>query len=370
MSSLQRPKFSIKRHTLGAMLDKASGALGSAGDIDILQYFKFVLDDSGLRIVSTDIDLTVLAQTSNVDIDVPGSFVVIADKLRKLVRLLELDDVVNFEVEERFRVHVFTSDVSWHLSGADPSEYPEVPDPSQVTWFTADREKFKNALRKVYPAAPIDGMRNVNMMIVDVTEHVVRATDGVRFAAMDIEFPFPIQLPIKSVPELLKFLSKAVSDQIYVASTDEVVLFKVDDDILMLTRIEIDFVDVSVIMKDVASNDRLLVVDRLSFIRALNRVKINADPDTNQVVLVAKRDGSYLYTSSKSGEDSKHTVLTDWPYDFEQTVIVNIDFLIDAVVAHDTPALTLALPSNESGPIAVIGDRGLVTIIRQFRRNI
>lgn len=368
------PTFTIKQIALEGLLEKASSGLGSgSSDNEILKAFQIQAypDHEGipsLLCVATDMDLTTIAKTPSVDITSPGTVVINGRKLTQIVSSLTAEDSITvepFDDEVTNKVRISSDDVSWVVVSERSSEYPTIPDPTEVTFSYVDRVSFAEALRKVSPAAPDDGLRP-SLMVIDVTTSIMRATDAVRFHSYEILLPFDMQIPVKAVPDLLRFLRLAVDSKIGIGFSDEDLMFKVDDDILATTAVVTEFMDMKPFLSDVKKNDKYLVLDKASLLKALTRVKLSADVDTSQIVISASRSEAKVIANNKLGEECVHELLTDWEHD-ETKIQVNVDYLDQAINAHATPNITIAIGDDETKPIAVMGEQGVVTILRQLR---
>ena len=146
--------FKIKQFTLATMLDKASGALGSKSDLEILRSFKITGEGDHLRCAATDTDLTVLARASAVEVIGEGSLCVNAQKLIQITRQLSDDDVITIKRDGK-HVLVSTQAVKWSLVAEDPDAYPPIPDPASAKFEMVDTKEFMRALSKVSCACAV-----------------------------------------------------------------------------------------------------------------------------------------------------------------------------------------------------------------------
>lgn len=358
-------QFRTKVFTLAAMTQKASGALGIGGDDNILRSFKMTAENGHLRCVATDMDLTVIAHADGVEVNGEGSVVMPAQRIKEILKELPAEETIEITIEDPRRASIRTGVASWTVLTDRPDDYPEIPDPVGVNFAMVDKESFASSLAKVAPACATDGLRP-QLMVIDVTGDRMRAHDGVRLHIIEQAMPFSFQLPIGAVPQLRSFLRLAVGDQIGFAQTEEAVLVQVDDDVLLITGVVTQFPDVKQHLQSVAANKRTMMLERTKLISAIRRVRISADEDSRQIEIIAEQAGARIQARNRMEETSVHALDTEWR--FEPTrVVLNADYLLDALLAHEKSTVILAVGENETTPVAVLGDRGLVTILKQLR---
>lgn len=356
--------FEIKQFSLAAMLDKAQGAIGSKTDMEILKAFKITADGSHVRCVATDTELTVLAITESVQVLSQGSVVIPADKLIPITKQLGPEEVISVHVDTT-KARIDASGIYWQVRCEDPNLYPPTPSPEDVEFQIIDRQEFSNALAHVALACSTDGLR-AELMVVDVVNGFMRATDAVRYHHVEIELPFEFQLPIGAVSQLQRFLRLAVEEQIGVAMVDGMLLFKVDHDILMSNAVSTQFPDVTNVMNSVKNNKRALHVSKDQLISAINRVRINADKDTNQVELVLSTGAVRVHANNKVDEVSEATMVADWLHP-DYRVVVNAEHFLDGIKAHQSQSIQILCGETDTAPISIVGDRGTTVIVRQLR---
>lgn len=361
--------FKIKQITLLGLTEKASSGLGSGStDQEILKAFQLeILDTSEPKLLcmATDLDLSIIAEATTFESIAPGVLVINAIKLKQIISSLESEDYISFTPLEENKVLISTESVEWVVVCENAMEYPEIADPGNAQFEEVDRMAFADNLRKVGAACPRDSLRP-GLIVIDINSDRIRASDGVRFHSVEMELPFDFQIPADAKDDLLKFLRLAVDDKIGIAEVDDHIMFKVDDDILIATAMVTEFIDMAPYMAEAAKNDKMLVLDKPTTLKALERVKVSVDKDTSQIRLLIKREGVKLEASNKLSETCTHELVTDWEHD-DRVVPLNIDHLTDAINAHATPTITVAIGENDDVPVAILGQQHVVTILRQHR---
>lgn len=356
--------FEIKQFSLAAMLDKAAGAIGQKSDMAILKAFNITSLDGQVLCVATDTELTVLASSDSVSTISPGSVVIPADKLMPITKQLGAEEVISISVNST-RARIETAGIFWQVRCEPTDLYPPTPSPANVEFQTIDRNEFTKALAHVSVACSTDGLR-AELMVIDVVNGYMRATDGVRYHHVEIELPFEFQLPIGAVGQLQKFLRLAVEEEIGIAMVDGMLLFRVDNDILMSNAVSTTFPDVTTILNSISANKRTLHVVKDALVSAVQRVRINADKDTSQVELRLEPQSVTVHANNKIDEESEAVLIADWAYP-SYRIVLNADHFLDGIRAHASQSLQITVGDTETSPVAVEGDRGTVVYIRQLR---
>ena len=226
--------FKVKQFILSSMLEKAAGAIGSKSDLEILKSFMFTVQRGKILCVATDTELTVLASSNAVEVLASGSIVLPAEKLLPITKQMAPEDLISIGPDGDKKAIISSISTFWTIRADSPDNYPPIPDPAEVKFEFVDRAELMAALVKVSTACAVDGLRP-ELMVIDVTGDVIRATDGVRFHSVEMIMPFEFQLPVGAVTNLLRFLRLAVEAQIGIAEADGALLFQVDDDILIVS---------------------------------------------------------------------------------------------------------------------------------------
>lgn len=197
-----------------------------------------------LALAATDADAAVVVRIGRVDVETPGSALVMADKLAQIIRAEDNDPTLTIETKGE-NCHIRGSDALFQLHGYDPKDFPPMPDFQRIAQGGAEgtpaRTIFSHRAgaltslisRTAFATARENSRYAINGVLFkrDGKKLELVATDGRRLAlARDTlseagdDGPISCIIPTKA----LSLISKLVEDPdepINVAITDNQVVF-------------------------------------------------------------------------------------------------------------------------------------------------
>jgi DNA polymerase III subunit beta len=365
-------QFSTKKFTLLSLLDKAAQVLPSKDTNPVLKNFQVEVTDH-IRIVATDLELSVVASTRMANIGRPGTAVFPGRRLLELTK--EAPDVeIVFNVSEG-KAEIMAGRASWELRLMNGDKYPPLPVPDDLEYYTLDRGVFLDALNHVRYAAATEALRP-SLMVIDITKKVMRASDGVRFQQVLIPWwpdGFDMQIPIAAVDDLVKLLRGAELGNIEVAQTDDHIVFRLGSDVFIVSKIETEaYPDMeSTLLKPAYGNQFEMTVGREDFISAIKRVRVTADPESNSVVLALSKDKLHVQSRDKYGNTGVEELDVSYGSP-EISTAFNHSHLLDLLMMTNAPTCTFKFgPSKKKtrpDPILLSDEgAGLTGILNQVR---
>lgn len=368
-------KIRTKRFALQALLEKAAGVVPTKESVPILKNFLVEASSAPrLSVAATDLELCVVASTVMVQVDEPGRALFPAQRILSVLREAGDDDLVLSVADQKAMLQV--GKTVWNLSLQDDSEYPELPDSQNAQMFEVNKAGFLNALKSVRYAAATEVSR-LNLMVIDIREGKVRASDGVRFQQIELpEFPLSIMIPIAAIDDLVKALQVNNSATIEIGETESHLIFRIGGDNFVARKLNVDYPDMEEsLLKPALMNDQKLHVDKNAFIQAVKQVRITADPDTYAVSLhlvpASPTAGARLIVSSKDKYDSRAETELDVSWQGpERTVVVNHAHLMQMLSMATANSCTFYLGPDKKRPTPILLkdlDSGMTGILSQTR---
>jgi DNA polymerase-3 subunit beta len=365
--------FETKKFTLDGLLSKAANVIPSRDLMPMLKNFLVAVDDKFLKVAATDIELSVIAQTGMVKADTLGRAVFPAKKLQDIVREAP-DGEIRVEVEvvdEAFTATITAGKATWRLRLLNVDDYPDLPNADEATFQKVSKAKFASALKQVRQAASSDTMR-ASLMLVDINEGRMRASDGVRFQQVKMPFPMNMQVPINAVDDLVKVLSLSESAEFEVSDTDNHLLFRINDDLFIAQKLTVDFPDVDdVLLKPALTNEDVLHVDRMELIKAIRRVRITADEETSAVVLTLEPERITVSSKEKNGSMSSESLDCTWKGENGRILAFNHGHLLDMLNMASAKScefrLGKDLKTRPSALLLVDDEAGMQGVLNQMR---
>lgn len=307
-------KFEIMRHRLLEGLNDVMKAVSSKTTIPILTGIKLELTEEGLKLTGSDSDITIqtfIKAEENGDqvirIIEEGAIVVQARMFNEIVRKLPTSDV-EIEVKENYHTHIRSGKSKFHLIGLDSSEYPLLPEIQEDRQFVVHADSLKSIVRETVFAVSTSENRPVLTGVlwqVEDGELTCVATDSHRLARRKIVFEQPIEgeynivIPGKSLNDLSKIIGDS-THPVYIAITNQQVLFKTEDVLLYSRLLEGKYPDTSrLIPNDFKST---VTMNGKALFQAIDRASLLAREERNNIVRLSLLEENIVEISSSSPE--------------------------------------------------------------------
>lgn len=363
-------KITVKKLVLQALSEKAGAIVaGSAREIlPVLKNFHIEAipgERPKLRLVATDLDLAVIAESEMVVIEEAGDSVVPARKLIDMVREAGDCDIVlvtNGEVAT-----ITTPTTSWSMA-LMKEKYPPIPDIRAVAWTELPAAPLASAMKKVRNAISSDMDKRPELTLVKCGPEGVFATDGARLHASSVSVPLDFELPYTAVDDLVRMMRGVQDAIIRIAQTEQHVLFEIANNVFIATKMQVTFPSVAHIIASRADNKMELQVTRDELVTAIKRVRITADEETSRVVLTLDAHTLLIETKDKSGGTCREKLSVHWtgaPLRFA----TNHTYLSQAIQDMESPNIRLLLGNDrgrQKAPI-VLEEPNFYAIVNQLR---
>lgn len=364
--------FSTKKFVLQALLDKARAVLPSRDVMPVLKNFQLEVSEGSMRVVATDLELSVVSTTQMVVVNQPDVAVFPGKRLYDIVNEAE-DGDLELVVRDG-RAHIAVGRTTWDLMLMDGSEYPPLPDIDEVDLFEVDRGKFLGSLAAVRYAAATDTVRP-SLMMIDVSDGKMRAADGVRFQQADLgqALPLDFQIPIAAVDDLAKLLRSTDQNMLQIGETDNHLVFRIAGDIFIANKLTVAFPDVEeILLKPALANNEKLYVDRNDLLAAIKRVRITADNETNAIVLAIARGLIIVRSKDKYGNQASEPIDAQWELP-PREIAVNHEYLSQMLAMADMKSCQFLLgPSTKTRPCPLLlrdDESGTLGVLNQLRAD-
>ncbi|MCP4900372.1 MAG: DNA polymerase III subunit beta [bacterium] len=336
-------ELKLRRNDVLQELSILQGVVEHRTTIPILSSLLTETVDDRLRLVATDLDMTIITSCA-AEVQGGGRLTLESKVFQELVRNLpedeftirQRDDVVEIE-SGRFRSR---------MSISDPAEYPTLPDIPESGDFALDLDLFQLMLERVAFAITKDDPKfQLNGALVKLLpgEIEVAATDGHRLAVVrakgpDIDPPFEQQLfPRKLLAEIARFGDSTLG----LSCAENHLGFFVGERTLVSRIVELRFPQYErVIVRD---NPYRVRIDRKDFMAALRRVSLLAHEKARGVRLRLDSSGEMTLVSIGYERGSAEETLAVTYQGESLEVAVNAAYVIDALQVLECQSIELQL---------------------------
>ncbi len=368
----QEPTFAltIGKYILALLLERAAPVVPTRDVMPVLKNFQFDARPGRLRVVATDMELSMVATAELVTVDTPGIAVFPARKLMEILRKAADGDVRLRVVAGTARITVGRTTWTQKLLGGD--DYPDLPVISEAVLVQVDRAGFAAALHAVRYAASKEarGSRG-SLMMIDVRDGRLTACDGSRFQQATLgDLSLSFALPIGAVDALLKLLAKTDLADISIGESVNHLIFRLGSDLFIVNKVLAQFPDMdSTFLRPALANRHTLTVDRATLVTAVERVRINADAETSAIALRLGPGRIVVASRDKYGNEATETIDAAWTGP-ERDIVVNHAFLTDMIGAHGGHELVFHLGDDtktRKSPVLLRNpDTGAVGVLQQM----
>jgi DNA polymerase-3 subunit beta len=359
--------FSIKKYVLQLMLDRVYPVVPTRDPMEVLKCFQIeVRHPDQLRIIATDMELSMIATTALVAVTTPGTAVIDARKLVDIVKHADDGEVTIRVTNGTARITIGRTTWAQKLKGGE--DYPELPETTDVMLSTINRTTFAAALHAVRYAAR-DATR-ASLALIDVRAGRLTACDGARFQQATMgTFPIDFQLPIGAVDTLLKLLTKVDVTDISIGQSNNHLIFRVGTDVFVANKLLAQVPDMeSTLLRPALANRHPLTLDRADLLTAVRRVRINADTETSAIALRLAPGALTVSSRDKYGNEAAETIDAGWT-GTDRVVVVNHVFLTE-LIAGTNPVLHFTLGDDtktRKSPLLLRDDTaGTIGVVQQM----
>ncbi|WP_144510719.1 DNA polymerase III subunit beta [Bacillus sp. FJAT-22090] len=350
-------KFEIMRHRLLEGLNDVMKAVSSKTTIPILTGIKLELTEEGLKLTGSDSDITIqtfIKAEENGDqvirIIEEGSIVVQARMFNEIVRKLPTSDV-EIEVIENNHTHIRSGKSKFHLIGLDASEYPLLPEIQEDRQFVVQADSLKSIVRETVFAVSTSENRPVLTGVlwkVNDGELTCVATDSHRLARRKIVLEQPIEgehnivIPGKSLNDLSKIIGDS-TQPVYIAITDQQVLFKTEDVLLYSRLLEGNYPDTSRLIPNEFKTT--VTMNGKALFQAIDRASLLAREERNNIVRLSLLEGNFVEISSSSPEigEVEEEIQTNSIEGEQLKISFSAKYMMDALRALDGQDIKIQL---------------------------
>lgn len=328
-------EFSINKNALQKELGFVQGIVEKKNTIPALSNILIEsIGENTIRLVGTDLDVTIRCETDAEIIKVPGSMCVQARKLFDISRLLP-DSTVSFKKEENDWVTVKCENFRSKIAGLPRENFPEVPmSKSAPLKFPAD--VFKSFIdRTIFAITQEESRYTLSgaKFILDKTGAKMVTTDGHRLAYVarrDLGENAPGEaldalIPRKTLAELTK-LTASFEGEIGLGVDENHIYFEVGSRLLISRMLSGQFPNYEMVMPK--GNDKSVVFDSGQLNQAIRRVALMADDRSHAIRFHLVPNELQISSQNAEEGEARETVTTEYAGD-EAEIGFNAQYLQD-----------------------------------------
>ena len=346
--------FSISRSEFYKTLQKVIGVVPSRSTLQILTNILIYSEAGKLRLMGTDLELTMLASV-DADITTEGGIAVPAKILNDILKELP-DETLNFEIDNNHRITLKSSIGEYKISGESQNEFPDVPNIEAANSMTIDAATMKRLVSLTVFAASSDELRPA---LTGVLFHLsgenakMVATDGHRLAYLTnntLSYEHgeaKVIFPTKALTYLVKLLEETEGFEL--SFNNNHAQFNLGETQIYTKLINEDYPDYEHALPK--GNQKELVVNSAEIIASVKRTSLFSSQITNQIRLSLQNNKIDISAEDvDAGGAANESIACN--YDSDPLEIgYNATYLLDILRHIDTNDILMKLESPLHGAL-------------------
>ncbi len=280
-------KFEFTKEAILGLLQMAENAIPVKTTLQVLSNFLLDLKGNQLKIIATDLDLTVVSQVEVVG-EQDGGIIINAKKFVEVIRELSnvpaicsVDDyVLNIKMETGYQCSI---------AGFDVSEFPSLPSEENQNSFELSIDQLHFLYEKTAFAVSNDFNSRLNLTGIfwklDGQNMNMVATDGHRLGKSEIPFEGSkidgVIVSPKAINQVIKMSDFLKETQFRVSLNESYIQITSSNFTIFSKQIEGQYPDYNKVIPD--PSDQIATVNREELIQVLKRVSAITNNKTRQV---------------------------------------------------------------------------------------
>ncbi len=312
-------EFTINKSVLQKELGFVQGIVEKKNTIPVLSNILIEsVNDNKVRIVGTDLDVTIHCETETEQIKTQGSMCIQARKLFDIVRLLP-EAPVSFQKEDNNWVSVKCERSSFRLAGVARDQFPEVPK-FDTPQMKLPSEIFKSFINRTIFAITQEESRYTlsgAKFILDKSGAKMVTTDGHRLAFIEksdlgentATEAVDILIPKKTLAELTK-LTAVYEGDISFGTDENHIYFEIGNRLLISRKLSGQFPNYEMVIPK--GNDKSVIFDSTELNQAIRRVATMADDRTRAIRFQISKDQLQISSQTAEEGEAQETLATSY----------------------------------------------------------
>lgn len=344
--------FTVSRDSLFKALQKVINVIPSKTTIDILYNILLNTEDSKLKIVATDLEITQISWC-DCQVEEGGSIVLPGKLLMDILREMPNTDLT-FKIDNNFKISLSSQFGQYKISGQNINDYPNIPSLETEDTIKIKNEYLKRMIEKTLYACSTDNLRPaLTGVFCQIYNDQIRmvSTDGHRLVKIsNSDFTSPnIQRELIVPTRALNLVARNISDQ----GEQEIilgknhVLFKFGDTLLFSRIINEPYPDYERVIPQ--NNTKELTVKRDLLIASVKRVSLFSNPISYQVKLRIGDNKIDIFAQDIDFGGEAHESLECSFASSELEIAYNANYLLDTLRHVGTEEIRMSLESSD-GP--------------------
>jgi DNA polymerase-3 subunit beta len=351
-------KLKIQKEAIQNALQSIQGIVGQKTTMPILSHF-LLRAVKAASLMATDLDIA-LKGPLKADILEKGGLCIPAKKLFEIAREVEGDIVL--ESQDNNWIKVTSGKSTFKLMGLPEEDFPALPEVSKSEEITIKAETLKDMIEKtIYATGESDTRYTLNGLLLHFIpkkkniECKIVGTDGHRLSVISrglegkLSEEKKLILPKKAAMELKKLIEGS-SGNITLYIDKNHIFFSTDDIMLTSRLIEGTYPNYEQVVPK--NNEKIVVMEKMAFLRALRRTSIMSRERTNAVRLDVEEGKITLISMNPDIGEAREEIAAQYKGE-QMTVGYNARYMLDILHAIEGETVSMKLQEPLSPALLV-----------------
>ena len=304
--------FTVSRNDLYKALQKIINVIPSKSTIEILYNVLLIAEESKLKIIATDLEITQIAWCES-KINETGSIALPGKLLSDILREMP-ETELDFSIDTNLKIDIKSNFGEYKLSGQNKNDFPNIPVIEQEQNITIKNAAFKRMIEKTIFACSTDNLRpaltGVYCQIFNDQFRMV-STDGHRLVkVINTEFKSPdfqrdVIIPTRALNFVARNLEEKGEQKITLGQNH--VLFTFENTMIYTRIIGEPYPDYDRVIP--VDNSKELLIDRDALMSSIKRVSLFSNPLSSQIRINISENKLNIYAQDVDfGGEAQETV--------------------------------------------------------------
>lgn len=361
--------FRISKYALQSLLNKTAPVIPTSAVLPIIQCVRIQGSPGRLVMTATKLDNSIVAISEELQTLDQFDIVVPFKRFKDIIGKAdsgELDITVSDS-----SLGIVSGAASWEIQLPAGDSFPAIPEVSAT--LETDGVHFRDSFSLARRFASMDVTRP-SLRMIHIANGKMTGCDGIKFVQVnlpDVPVEFSLDIPSASA-ELVVHVLKDV-EKLRIGQTAQHMVLEGEYCRLVINKPTSSFPNVEQIMlRPALENKSPLRAERSDLLKALARIKVNSDPDTEAVGVSLAPSSITLSSMDMAGNKALETVPASWGSK-DRVLVVNCSLLTQLLSASTQSECTLYLGEDTKSRKSVLllkDETGIVSLIPQMSGNI
>ena len=344
--------ITVSRDSLFKALQKIINVIPSKTTIDILYNILLKTEESKLKIVATDLEITQISWCDCAAQE-PGSIVMPGKLLMDILREMPNTDLT-FQVDNNAKINLSSRFGEYKISGQNVNDYPSIPSLETEESIDIKNAYLKRMIEKTMYACSSDNLRPaLTGVFCQIANDQIRmvSTDGHRLVKIsNTDFNSPnvqreLIIPTRALNLVARSISEEGMQQIILGKNH--ILFKFDDTMLFSRIISEPYPDYERVIPQ--NNTKEMTINRDLLIASVKRVSLFSNPISSQVKMKLRENKIDIYAQDIDFGGEAHESLDCTYGSTDLEIAYNANYLLDTLRHIGTSEIRMSLETMD-GP--------------------